>query len=676
MNTSSSNGDERRSSIRLPRPLRVTLRNFSLYDNAPVVSAEFGNGVFCLAGANGLGKSTFLAAINYAITGVVADPDRRFESVQEYYKKSISYSTQFFHGRISELDEDAAQVELEMQVGDRYYRLVRGMFDPEALRELSIRSGVNGVSADVEDAGENTLNAMGMNDGERHDTYVRAVTADAGLQTFAQLVFLQHFVLTFDERRHLLFWDDRVAQAALFMAFGIDLERARRADNLRRTSERADSLARNLQWQATEIRKRLQELEAASAQAESGQEQAYEEDIGVGHRVLLEEHEAAHEDVTRFRTGLRDAELRLADETAQFQAAKKAYEAAYRERLATRRPPEAHPAVAQSLETSHCAVCSADGPSVGETIRRRLNEGRCPLCGSQLPSGADMDAIGDDALRDLNNLMARHDVAIHEARHAVSRLAGSLDSAESALRSITERIGAYERANEIALTGVSREAIAVRSVADQYRAQIAELMSRKRVELDRRNQARSELRVLQDELAVAYSDAEYVFVPRFTALAREFIGLDLEVDFQAQSSGVQLVLSMQSTRRRERDTLSESQRFFLDIALRMALAQQMSTEEHRACLYIDTPEGSLDIAYESRAGSMFGRFVGDGYQLIMTANINTSQLLLNLATSCGSSRMTLSRMIDWTSLSEVQSAQEDLFDQAYTAIEEALEAGQ
>ena len=46
--------------LRLPRPRNVTLRNFSLFNNAPVIRAEFGDGVFCLAGANGLGKSTFL----------------------------------------------------------------------------------------------------------------------------------------------------------------------------------------------------------------------------------------------------------------------------------------------------------------------------------------------------------------------------------------------------------------------------------------------------------------------------------------------------------------------------------------------------------------------------------------------------------------------------------------
>lgn len=208
-----------------------------------------------------------------------------------------------------------------------------------------------------------------------------------------------------------------------------------------------------------------------------------------------------------------------------------------------------------------------------------------------------------------------------------------------------------------------------------FQTQIAELMSRKRQQLDRRNAARGELKTLQDGLTTAYADAEATFVPRFTELAREFLGLDLEIRLQTQAAGVGLLLTVQGTTRRVADSLSESQRFFVDIALRMALAQQMAAADSAACLYVDTPEGSLDIAYESRAGSMFGQFVRSGGQLIMTANINTSQLLKRLAATCGPERMALLRMTEWTSLSEVQSSEETLFDEAYADIESALEAG-
>ena len=85
------------------------------------------------------------------------------------------------------------------------------------------------------------------------------------------------------------------------------------------------------------------------------------------------------------------------------------------------------------------------------------------------------------------------------------------------------------------------------------------------------------------------------------------------------SPGIAFVLEMRNATRRKDYQLSESQKFFLDIALRMALAEHMSREGSPAPLFVDTPEGSLDIAYEARAGEMFAEFVKDGHSIIMTA---------------------------------------------------------
>jgi hypothetical protein len=89
-------------------------------------------------------------------------------------------------------------------------------------------------------------------------------------------------------------------------------------------------------------------------------------------------------------------------------------------------------------------------------------------------------------------------------------------------------------------------------------------------------------------------------------------------------------------------------------------------------LLIDTPEGSLDIAYEARAGQMFHSFAKAGNYIVMTVNLRSSELLVNLARLSGPSGMEIVRMTDWTELTEVQAAEEARLDGAYKAIEEAL----
>lgn len=56
-------------------------------------------------------------------------------------------------------------------------------------------------------------------------------------------------------------------------------------------------------------------------------------------------------------------------------------------------------------------------------------------------------------------------------------------------------------------------------------------------------------------------------------------------------------LDLLGTARTDSSQLFEIQRFFPDIALRMALAIYLSKKNNEATLLIDTPEGSLDIAY-------------------------------------------------------------------------------
>ena len=76
--------------LNLPQIDHVALRRFSLYTANPDATFSCGDGVLCLVGANGIGKSTLLAAI-FCLTGIVADPNRAFESMEEDDKFTRAY---------------------------------------------------------------------------------------------------------------------------------------------------------------------------------------------------------------------------------------------------------------------------------------------------------------------------------------------------------------------------------------------------------------------------------------------------------------------------------------------------------------------------------------------------------------------------------------------------------
>jgi ABC-type cobalamin transport system ATPase subunit len=650
--------------LRLPKITKVILRNFSLYSAEPTLTAEFGGGVFCLAGANGLGKSTFLAAVNYGLTGIVPEPGRSFQSVEEFYKYNLDFAKDFFTGRVSESDRETAEVQVELRVGTSIYTIVRGMFEPDELRDLTVRTLDDGTLSVLYETSDETPRS-------RHQRYARALAADVGLNSFEQFTFLQHFVFTFDERRHLLFWDEKVLDQVLYLAFGVDHAEAQRADQLRRESERADSLARNHNWQATELRKKIQDLnDAVSAKPADDQR-----DLVSVHKSLFEEEERSGQRLQDAQDQLSDTLLRLAEVGAQYATLRSEYEAEFSRRMSAYSSAGHHPLIALSINVNRCEVCGTGGELAIGKIVQKLDSHLCPLCESMLQADSPSPDVAKLQQLDAAITKNKGDLAEASQRHKrvtdeIVHLKGINDAATAALKK-------FEEDNAKVLRNLTHgrddQAGSIDLAIQRYRAQYEELLAKKKHQYDIRDDKRKSLLSLQKKLVKQYQDAEERFVPSFKRLARSFLGIDLDISLQPKSPvGLSMQLEVKSLARRHTHQLSESQRFFVDIALRMALIIHMSGQDSKGMLLIDTPEGSLDIAYENRAGDMFASFVELGYGIVMTANINSSRLLLALAERCGKEAMQLCRMTAWTELSDVQIGEEALFDSAYSQIEKAL----
>ncbi|GHU55872.1 hypothetical protein FACS189442_3930 [Spirochaetia bacterium] len=102
---------------------RVIIRNFSLYKKEGQlyeVNEPINNGVFCLAGANGLGKTTFLNAINYGLTGIVLAPNKEVYTPDTIVTSSKQYTKRYFEGRIKATEKGKAEIELIFMVNGKF----------------------------------------------------------------------------------------------------------------------------------------------------------------------------------------------------------------------------------------------------------------------------------------------------------------------------------------------------------------------------------------------------------------------------------------------------------------------------------------------------------------------------------------------------------------------------
>jgi hypothetical protein len=542
--------------------------------------------------------------------------------------------------------------------------LTRELLGDVGITRLTLRDMALGetTAMTLADRPDNDLNAL----------FEREVLKQTGLDDFAQFVFLIHFIATFDEGRHLLMWDDGALTNALYLAFGADPIAAKAANKLQRDMDRESSRGRNVRFSARHVADRIKMLSDLIKDAHS-EDHIPKAQLQLQHEELIAERNEAEERVRRKQAELRDADLKWTDLSASLTEAQLEYRKVFSSRLQKSSAVDHHPVVRASLSEDRCAICGT--AHVGAKIQAALTAAKCPLCESPI----DRSIKDDGAVAELQRLdraiaAVRDDLArILETRERVSAevIAAHAreDASVSALTAFEDR-----EAQGLARAGVGSDFSAVNEQVKKLEIERMQFLSQSEEHYRKRDEFREKLRVYEKQLKAQYEVGARDFVPRFRELAEAFIGLPIDVELEhrqgANDSGFGLRLRMDDQLRGLPDKVSESQRFFIDIALRMALSEFMATDQ--ATLLIDTPEGSLDIAYEAQAGAMFSNFVAAGNAVLMTANLRSSELILRLAQLQKKQGMQIVRMTDWTDLSDVQQREERLFREAYDTIDAAL----
>ncbi len=640
-----------------PDITRIVIKNFSLFKKTQHISLDIDKKVFCLVGANGLGKSTFVTIINYALTGIVKKADAFFawyKSIPGFYSKSKSFAADYFDGRIAENDRELAEVTLHFNIGDVSYKVTRGFFEPDELR--CFEKTVNGSSTELS---ENFTPA------DLNKEYEKNLAKDIGLSEFDQFVFLQIFVFTFDETHQLLFWDNDLMERVLHLFFALDSSKAKLADQLRKDVSKYDSNAKNIQWDITKARNELRNILDQLKNSDTYKESTDELKIYEDHKKMTEELDELFNRSESISDNFRDTETLIADYSLKISALKSEYELIFNCSNPDETPIERNTEIIDVLNELKVKIFSRDDyqPALDRLVKI-IQEIK------QKHLGAD----NKEFLEELKKIDEKLFKLKNEAKTAQDRKNRLIEEEKFVLVKISEvkeKIAQIEKENGDLIKKLNRTKTedGLSSLINSYKEQIDRYVKQKEENRKKRDQKKKELEPLERELSLQYNQAESEFIPIFNGYGKSFLGLNIDIQLLITSKASSFKLDINDSQRKKSHQLSESQRYFIDIALRMALIQ-LGT--YNCTLLVDTPEGSLDIAYESRAGKMFADFSKIEYNLMLTANINTSQLLLQLAKMCKGAGMHIERMTEWTILSDVQQQEEKFIEDAYLQIEKAL----
>jgi DNA repair exonuclease SbcCD ATPase subunit len=641
-----------------PKIKEITIHNFSLYKkDGKIVDIDetVSSGIFCLAGANGLGKSTFLNIVNYGLTGLVLEPSKRFFSPGEMISKNSEFTDTYFDGRIKAKERKSAKIELLFTIGNKYYKISRSFKEVDSLTNLEIYEIINNEKIFIP-------LKKNMSPEELNKKYKDGLAKDTGLNNFDYFAFLQLYVFTFDETRRLLFWDKDASSNALSIAFNASLDDHEKIVRTTRKMERYESLGRNHRWQATQIMDKINDLIKNFKSPTANEEMEYEklcreydasqkayENISIEYDSLLKNRNYLHSDILSLRSKYRE------------------YFSLYSEPLSKLLN---NYLIKTSIDKKECIICGARGEFIADKINENIHKDYCPLCNTNISDNVD-DNRADifDSIKKIDNEIVKKESELNDLIIEIQGKELLKNKSEFDYRQLQEKKMKVE--HEFPQISGSNTDIGV--LLMKLDEQFKEFDKKSKENYEKRDKLKPVLGKLQKKTKAAYIEAEVEFVPIFKNLAKSFIGYDLDISLETKGRNLILVLELNNSVRTESHKLSESQRFFLDIALRMALAIYLSAPENEATLIIDTPEGSLDIAYESRAGEMFAEFINKYSQnMLMTANINSSQLLVSLAQNCKNGKMDMKRMLNWIDLSIVQIEEELLFKKCFDNIESIL----
>jgi hypothetical protein len=587
------------------------LRGFRLIGFDPIFAAEVSmkleTGPYIVFGGNGLGKTTLMQAIVYGLAGPADDniwEEKTHRWAHDYFRSRLTGSTR------------GAYVEVDFALGSQQYTVRRGFAGSH------ITAFLDGTGAWVYDRSE------------AQDAYAQALLEDGGYERPNDFAFVVHRLLYLPESRKLLAWD-LDAQVRLMMLINQDLIDESVFREKRKLLKQIDSKKRHahvrLVKATTDLRTLLDVDDDDMTNDDDDDDDDVESDTAasppdqpslIEHllpelRSAIQRRAAADQDVravSELLTSLSDEVERLQSEIENAEATLVAEFLSEEER-------DSALAIHCLLHNGNCPVCGVKSLDLRAQAQLYAQDHLCVFCGSDQASTEGQD-LGTLRSRLAEKLTAQR-------------------AAERDLRQVRARASAlHAEENDVKLR-IDQERVRQPVAAlleHELSSDTTEELRKRSLEWGKmESEFASEFEDLREDLeeqfvqfsALAFDRTERLRLA-YGSYAHQFLGLQCDLVAARRRPLLDLIMFIPRFGDIDRSTpesCSEAQRFFLDIAFRMALID-LATEHSSApgVFLCETPETALDMSYVTNVSTMFEAFCTQGHTILLTANIQPQGL--------------------------------------------------
>lgn len=584
-----------------------------------------------ILGGNGLGKTTIMQSIVYGLTGGAS------EKIEP--EKTGRWDHRYFRGRLNPDDLREATVSVDFALGRVGFSIVRGF-------------NHNGI-LDFKQSGKRRA----------VEEYPQALNQVGGYASVEDFSFIVHRLLYLPESRRLIAWDTD-AQVRLLMLLNQDAASEETFREHRKNLKLMDSKKRHTHvaiGKADEQLASLMEYEEEDAPAPDEDDELVVQEVDTN--AIAQQLQDVYKARLELERDLRNQEGTLTATSSEVEAFRKRIdgaEALVINSILTDEERNSSLALNRLLESATCPACGTRQLALQETARRNAQLAQCILCGSESPQQE------LELLATLRSQMA-------EKLYAQRAAEGLVRTARAKLDETQRREWDLRTHYNTAIASQPVVTLLEHSLPNRSRTDLQALKARLQ-----REESDLELKIqqLQDRLQQEYQRFRIAINDRTNALRRAYADyatsfLGLECTLSDLTTGDRLlslggfVPEFEGHRRDVPESCSEAQRFFLDIAFRMALIDSASTlTGYPATFLCETPENALDVSYIDNVVAMFTAFTLRKQSTLLTANIQpdgiASKLLKAVPKAQRSSRVL--NLLKFGHLTKVQSGAKKMLE--------------
>ena len=623
--------------IFLPELLNISIKNYTLYPNGLDYTFDFVKGVNLVLGGNGMGKTTFVNIIRFAILGLYKKPFGYTRTYQgNIIEKRQMYPQKYFSNRMDDsIYIDASPtVSISMRINNVIVELTR---DLTSITLTSLK--VDGVR--ISGTLVNQVSYEKLHNTAKVNTlpykYERIIKAHTNLE-FDDLIFFVNEVLFFGEDHKTILWNDGElfpdVQSELFNKYFNDPDLDKQRQEAIRKAKYFDSLSRHSSEDMRAINKVLNKMKdnRRANHKSNGNEASTMTLIDLKRKLeemdnqlisIQKDRASKSQDISLLQSEINKISISANDIDKKL----KQIEDKLNNNIWETLHPSYHVFI-KNIQLNHiCPICNQPNDELVETVTNAMNH--CFACNAPINENEEIDIVLQNQFDEINTSRKTLYQSISNKKKTIQNIEQqiiSLDSdfsrVELEKRTVQQQLRELEYEN--AMSDNSDNAI------QPFLDEVNRLTKQKESYQKQRDEQYEIVTSITNKIEDVITANVHTFSSIFAQYAGKFLGIPCELTYikQVGDTNKRFYPVIDGKVRFYAEEMSESQRFFVDHSFRMSI---LTFFYRTPSFYIvETPDSSLDISYEKNAANVFAEFLKKPNSLIITSNLNNSSFIEHL----------------------------------------------